>query len=104
MLQKAVDGEIIGVEEDDQMQELEYEWAKAYLRVANTCRGWTETPEFQNFITIVIIIAGIMVGLSTDVKIDRGAKTFLETVDGIILFIFTVEVILCWIGNYTRDA
>lgn len=62
--------------------------------MAETCRRIAESSGFQRFITFVILLAGIVVGIETypDVVRDHGA--LLHGVDQIIIGIFVVEILV----------
>ena len=87
--------------------------ARAYLVVASYCHSFTSSSSFGNFMTVVILIASINVGLQTEKRIvdeHEEAVDVLEIVDIIILVIFTAEVVLKVIAegmqpfNYFNDS
>ncbi len=49
---------------------------------------------FENFITIVILLAGLVVGLETSKGMSQTSKLFLNFLDHSILFIFVVEILI----------
>lgn len=51
-------------------------------------------PRFSNFITAIIIMAGIVVGLETHRPIREHFEGILHFIDQLILFIFVVEIII----------
>jgi voltage-gated sodium channel len=57
------------------------------------CRSIAESARFQNLVTIVILIAGIIVGLETSPAIIEKIGGPLHFIDKVILAIFTVEAI-----------
>jgi len=54
---------------------------------------------FQNFITFVILVCGVLVGLQTDKEFDARNKEILDLLDSAILYIFTVEILVKWIAE-----
>ena len=69
---------------------------KIYLNVAAVCRSFTSSEAFGNFMTAVILMASINVGLQTEKRIVKHdtAVDVLDMVDIVILVIFTAEVLL----------
>ena len=59
---------------------------------ARKMRVLTSNPWFDQFIIIVILIAGILVGVQT-YPLNPDTESTLEIVDAIILAIFTLEVV-----------
>lgn len=57
-------------------------------------RGFLESTRFQNFITIIIIINSILIGLETFPEIVREYDVIIDIIDLIILAMFTVEIAL----------
>lgn len=51
-------------------------------------------PRFSNFITTIIILAGIVVGLETHPPIREHFEDVMHVIDQLILFIFVVEIII----------
>ena len=62
--------------------------------VSGFCRTIAESRWFNNFILIVILGAGVVVGIETYGEQVSHLKPLLWTLDQIILFIFLVEVII----------
>ncbi len=60
----------------------------------NNFRKIVESKWFQNFIILVIILAGIVVGLETYPAIMQDYASLLHMIDNIILYIFVIEIIL----------
>lgn len=56
--------------------------------------NWVESQKFQYFITLLIIINAVILGLQTSPDISHKIGTYLKWIDGIILAIFVVELIL----------
>lgn len=65
---------------------------KKYVRVSYWCEELVENEVFKASILFVIVIAGLVVGLQTYPSLETSAT--LGNVDLVILFIFTVEVVL----------
>ncbi|KAF1324017.1 Voltage-gated ion channel, partial [Globisporangium splendens] len=65
-----------------------------YLQLANLTSKIVEHPKFANFVTLVIIMAGVLVGLQTSPEVEDAIGTFLTGLDSAILAVFTTEVIL----------
>ncbi|KAG7388645.1 Sodium channel protein type 2 subunit alpha [Phytophthora boehmeriae] len=65
-----------------------------YVRLAGYATQIVEHPKFSLFVTWVIILAGIMVGLQSEPQITTVAGGFLGGLDSSILAVFTSEVIL----------
>lgn len=59
-----------------------------YHELSKNCEGVTESPYFQNLITLCICVAGCTVGLAAD---ERGDQNLLEFIDNVCLVVFTVE-------------
>lgn len=57
-----------------------------------TLRSIADSTWFQNFVTAVIVLAGILVGIETYENIAHEHHTLLHTLDKIILGIFIVEI------------
>lgn len=65
-----------------------------YTKLSAMCYFIVEKPKFSEFVTYVIILAGVVVGLQTDASVNQVAGTYLQVVDIIILTVFTIEVVL----------
>eukprot|EP00602_Paraphysomonas_sp_CaronLab_P000749 CAMPEP_0185028382 /NCGR_PEP_ID=MMETSP1103-20130426/14005_1 /TAXON_ID=36769 /ORGANISM="Paraphysomonas bandaiensis, Strain Caron Lab Isolate" /LENGTH=1046 /DNA_ID=CAMNT_0027562775 /DNA_START=74 /DNA_END=3211 /DNA_ORIENTATION=+ len=63
-----------------------------YKWLSRKCEKLADTAMFQNFITFVIVMAGVQVGLSTDNAIENAIHHELVILDTIIRYIFTIEV------------
>ena len=59
-----------------------------------TLRSIADSAWFQNFVTIVIVLAGILVGIETYEHIAEAHHTLLHTLDKIILGIFILEIVV----------
>ncbi|CAM9769367.1 unnamed protein product, partial [Heterosigma akashiwo] len=85
-------------------------WAARYLRAAAACQALDEDHRFQNFMVrysvLVILTAGVLVGLSTEIEDSAG----MDAADGIVLAIFTAEVVIKLVAcgrrplRYFRDS
>ncbi|MEM7609683.1 MAG: ion transporter [Myxococcota bacterium] len=58
------------------------------------CKRLTESNQFQNFITAVIIFAGILVGAETYPSFAERYHSVLHILDQIILWTFVAEIVL----------
>lgn len=58
------------------------------------CRRVAGDRRFQNFITLVIIAAGVFVGLETYPSVMARAGSLLHALDKIVLTIFVVEIVI----------
>lgn len=84
---------------------------KYYLILGDYCFTVVEDPVFNNFMTFIIILAGINVGAQTDLRLQRVPELVQtsEILDSIILAFFTLEVCLKIIAfkqrplHYFRD-
>ena len=65
-----------------------------YLKLSGGCAKIVESPKFVTFVTLVIVLAGLLVGLQTSSAIEDAVGGFLSGVDSAILAVFTVEVVL----------
>jgi len=67
-----------------------------YLRWAAFNKRIVTTGEFSGFMTFVIMVASINVGLQTDWRIMRHEEWYngLELLDTVILYIFTLEIVM----------
>lgn len=66
---------------------LETDMTELFRRIAHD-------PRFSNFITAIILIAGVVVGLETHAPIVEHYHGILHILDQIILFIFIVEIVI----------
>ena len=62
-----------------------------YRKLAIEMRNLTEESYFQNFVTCVIIAAGVQVGMNTDAELSVSLGKELYWTDYIIRIIFTIE-------------
>mmetsp|Transcript_35695 Transcript_35695/g.47076 ORF Transcript_35695/g.47076 Transcript_35695/m.47076 type:complete len:920 (-) Transcript_35695:400-3159(-) len=66
-----------------------------YAKLSWLCRRITKHSGFQNFIVLVILLAGVLVGLQTYSDTFTDAQnSVIETIDAAILWVFTSEVII----------
>ena len=99
---------------DDEVESFEgSSLAKLYMRVAKVAKSIATSSQFTNFITFIIIIAGIMVGMQTYEQFDKKEKIVLmdgipvqmvvgdlksieiaSAAETVILIIFTFEVLV----------
>lgn len=70
-----------------------------YTKIAGVCQSIVEHPRFSSFVTYVILLAGIVVGLQTDENVMAEIGPTLQVVDTIILVVFTTEVALKMIAE-----
>ena len=61
--------------------------SEACLRISNS-------KAFQRFIILTIVLAGVVVGVQTYAKFAERHKEILEFMDGVILVVFSIEVII----------
>ncbi len=61
-----------------------------------------EAAWFQNFITFVIILAGVLVGIETYPSMVESYGTFLHTLDAIVLWIFVFEVVVKMVAEGSK--
>jgi voltage-gated sodium channel len=67
---------------------------RQYQRFSRICEKITVDSRFQNFVTVIIIVAGIQVGLTTDKELVRQLGVVLQVMDLSIRVIFTTECAL----------
>ena len=74
-------------------------WRGDYAQLAYRCRQLTRHTTFVNFITLVIVFAGVLVGVMTydDVVAEAGAT--LTVLDLMVTWIFAIEVALKLVGE-----
>ncbi len=86
---------------------------RAYHKLANVCNLIAESSKFQSFVTVVIIIAGLQVGIGTwkDLECDEKVckwktfaereenKPFFDVLEEVVTAIFAIEVVLKIIAN-----
>jgi voltage-gated sodium channel len=66
------------------------------------CKDIADSPVFQNFVTIVIILAGVVVGFETYPSIERAHGPMLHTLNEVILWIFVAEIVIKWIADWPK--
>lgn len=69
-----------------------------YQNFANVMRNFTSNPRFVNFVTLIICIAGLLVGLQT-YTFNESTTKVLNLLDSSILGIFSAEVLLKTLGH-----
>lgn len=62
--------------------------------VEHVLRNFLEAPRFQNFITFIIILNSILIGLETYPEIVRDYEAVIDAFDMVILVVFTIEIAL----------
>ncbi len=75
---------------------------KAYRQLAYLCQDITESNYFSWFITGVIVLAGVTVGINTDPKLAEEYFDLLAGLDFVIQYIFLAELVLKFIGEEFR--
>lgn len=63
----------------------------SFKKLSHVCDKIADDSRFQNFVTFVIIVAGVQVGIATDPQIAREYRTVLSVVNQMIQFVFTIE-------------
>jgi len=69
-------------------------WRRWYHKAATQMKRLADWDPFSQFITSVIILAGLLVGITTDPTIKTKGETFLNVMDVFILTVFTIEVVV----------
>eukprot|EP00605_Chrysophyceae_sp_TOSAG23-4_P002044 GSChrysophyteH1.ASY1.ANO1.2263.1 assembled CDS len=104
-LRIAIGAENIDYDESAEKKEKEFQakleennkgFSGCYLRFARWNYNVVESAQFQSFMTIVIVIASFNVGIQTDWRVMRheAAEKTLDMLDTIILYVFTLEVVM----------
>lgn len=70
--------------------------------MVSICKLIAEDARFQNFITLVIIFAGILVGLETYPYVVDHAGPVLHVLDKVVLYIFVVEIAIKMAAEWPR--
>ena len=79
------------------------EWKVKMKEFARTCGKISDSQRFQNFVTAVIILAGMQVGLGTYHQMqDESLNDMWLVIDIAILFVFGVELLLKIIAEEGR--
>lgn len=75
-----------------------------YLELAEACSHIVQHPWFDGTVTVVILIAGALVGIQTDRHIahDKSAVEVIETLDLCVLCVFIAEMILKTVAEGTE--
>lgn len=58
------------------------------------CKGIAESKWFQNFVTLAILVAGVLVGIATYPEFSARHESTLEVLNKIILVIFIIEIVV----------
>ena len=66
------------------------------------CKQLAESAGFQNFITGVIIFAGILVGIETYPEVHHRYHTVMDVLDQVVLWIFVAEIVIKMTGELPR--
>jgi voltage-gated sodium channel len=70
--------------------------------VVSMCRRLVASPRFGNFITLVIIFAGVMVGIETNAELAGRHRQTIDIIDHLVLLIFAGEVVLRMLAEAPR--
>lgn len=62
--------------------------------VEHILKNFLESPRFQNFITFIIIINSILIGLETYPEVVKDYDATIDAFDMVILVCFTIEIVL----------
>ncbi len=66
------------------------------------CRAIANSSRFQNFIIMIILAAGVLVGIETYPSIVEAHGPLLHSLDAVVLAIFSVEILIKMIANWPR--
>ena len=66
------------------------------------CKQLAESSSFQNFITGVILFAGVLVGIETYEHIHQRYHGIMDVLDKIVLWIFVAEIVIKMTGELPR--
>ena len=69
------------------------------LRLVQTCKKIAEASLFQNFITVVILAAAVLVGIETYPHARLHYHGVLDVLDKVILGIFILEIVVKMVGE-----
>jgi len=72
---------------------------KMYANLAERMKAIAENDRFNGFITSVIVLAGLLVGLNTEESIQRDYKGPLDAINHVILAIFIVEFLVKFLAE-----
>lgn len=62
--------------------------------MVKTCKAIAESKLFQNFVTIAIIIAGVLVGMATYADFSEKHHDILELLNAIVMGVFIIEILV----------
>lgn len=62
--------------------------------IEHILRNFLESPRFQNFITFIIILNSILIGLETYPEVVKDYESTIDAFDMVILVCFTIEIVL----------
>jgi len=66
------------------------------------CKAIAESSRFQNFITLVILFAAVLVGVETYPAAHRAYHAQLHVLDQIVLWIFVAEIVIKMVAEGAR--
>lgn len=66
------------------------------------CKQLAESSKFQNFITLVIVFAGVLVGIETYSGVHERYHGIMDVLDKIVLWIFVAEIVIKMVGDLPR--
>jgi len=72
--------------------------------VTQFARRIVDAPSFQHAITVVIILAGVLVGFETDPQIAARHAKLLQALDALVLAVFVVEISLKLLAEGRRPG
>lgn len=66
------------------------------------CKAIAESSKFQNFVTVVILLAGVLVGIETYPAMREAFHAPLHILDQMILAIFVIEIVVKMVAEGRR--
>lgn len=66
------------------------------------CKRVAESARFQNFITFVILFAGVLVGVETYPEMHRRFEAPMHVLDQVVLWIFVAEIVIKMVAEGRR--
>jgi len=70
-----------------------------YSRFSNVCYRISESKQFGDFVTLMIIVAGVVIGIQTFDNLTTQQISILQALDQFIVAVFTLEMVLRIIGE-----
>jgi voltage-gated sodium channel len=58
------------------------------------CKSIADSKAFQNFVTLAILVAGVLVGIATYPEFSEEHHTLLEILNKVVLVIFIIEILV----------